>query len=523
MKTCLSAFSCLLAQVVWAQSPGWTQVPNTPGGSSPRHDDIYFTDTTNGWATQNNRIYRTTNGGATWTTNFNLSGTHFRSIAFLTPQIGFAGSLGVGSYDGGVTNTNIIYRTFDGGVTWSNVPGFVEAGMKGMCAFNVLDAQHIYGGGRVRGPAHFIKSEDGGTNWTIVNLTAQGVMNGIMDVHFRDPNTGWVVGMDTNAYAAPPYYGRIARTTNGGLTWTTQVTTSISNCYFWKMSWPTTNIGYVALQQNGAYTNVVFYKTTDGGNTWVSNGIPLATFGNPSSFYLQGMGFVSTNEGWMGGANNIGYTAGFLRTTNGGASWFQAGYSNTYLMNRIRFHGPNFGYASGASLHLYSVPLTVTAHPASQAVVGPTNVSLSVTAVGHPEPAYQWRKNGTNLPGAFTPTLTLTNVLRTDAGTYSVFITNALAMLNSSNAVLRVAVPARLSHPVLLPGDQIQLLFDDADGGALLTTNDLATFSVQASTNLVDWVAITNVLTLTNGSMIFQDALTNHPRRFYRVRETIVP
>ena len=57
--------------------------------------------------------------------------------------------------------------------------------MKGFCAMYVLDSQHIYGGGRVRGPAFFAKSEDGGTNWTSVSLTAQGVMNGIMDVYFH--------------------------------------------------------------------------------------------------------------------------------------------------------------------------------------------------------------------------------------------------------------------------------------------------------------------------------------------------
>src|SRR6185369_12176013 len=126
--------------------------------------------------------------------------------------------------------------------------------MKGLCAMHVLDSQHIYGAGRVRGPAHFIKSTDGGTNWSMVSLTDMGVMNGIMDVYFRDPNNGWVVGMDTNAYTtgtappAIPYYGRFARTTDGGNTWTPVVTTPVAYSYFWKISWPSTNIGYVALQ-----------------------------------------------------------------------------------------------------------------------------------------------------------------------------------------------------------------------------------------------------------------------------------
>jgi hypothetical protein len=91
--------------------------------------------------------------------------------------------------------------------------------------------------------------------------------------------------------------------------------------------------------------------------------------------------------------------------------------------------------------------------------------------------------------------------------------------LQSSNAVLRILMPERFGPPALLPGDTIQLLFNDADGGALLTSNDLATFTVFASTNLTSWFSITNTLAVTNGSIIFQDSFTNAPQRFYRVLE----
>lgn len=523
MRRLLILALTLAAAFARSQTPVWTQLPRSPGPNNIRHDDIYFTDPTNGWATQNNDIYRTTNGGVTWTTNLILAGTHFRSISFANPLDGFAGNLGPNSYDANVTNRNVIYRTIDGGVTWSNMDGFSEAGMQGLCTFYVLDSQHIYGAGRVRGPAFVISSSNGGTNWTIQNLTASNVMNGIMDIYFRDTNNGWVVGMDTNQYTLPPYYGRIAHTTNGGASWEVQVTTSIANCYFWKMSWPSTNVGYVSLQQNGSYSNLVFYKTTDGGNTWISNGIPETSIGlytNGYNFYVQGCGFVSTNEGWIGGASGLPtYTNSFLHTTNGGVTWSPAGFNDTFFVNRIRFLSPTLGFASGGNLYIYSVPLSITSQPPSQVVVGPTNVNLTVGAVGNPPLAYQWTKNGTNAPNGNSATLSLTNVLRTDAGTYSVFITNGFSSLQSSNAVLRVLVPERLAQPTLVPGNVIQLQFDDADGGALLTTNDLATFTVLASTNLVDWFSITNTLTVTNGSIIFQDSITNAAHRYYRVLE----
>jgi len=406
------------------------------------------------------------------------------------------------------------------------VPGFAEIGMKGLCSIFVLDASHIFGGGRVRGPAFFIKSVDGGTNWTSVSLSAMGVMNGIMDICFQDPLNGWAVGMDTNAFAAAcatPYYGRIARTRDGGNTWTPVLTTPIACSYFWKMSWPATNVGYVSLQQNGTYNTIVFYKTSDGGNTWVSNGIPEVSVGlstNGYDFYLQGLGFVSPSEGWIGGASGLpSYGSSFLHTTDGGATWSPAGFNDTYYINRIRFLSPTLGFASGANIYTYSVPLAITEQPQSQVVVAGTPVSLTVAASGQSPIHYRWQQNGADRFGATNATLALTNVTRADAGTYWVVVTNSAASLQSSNAVVRVLASERLSAPVRLPGDRLQLLFNDADGGALLTTNDVATFDVLASTNFVDWTLLTNALTLTNGSILFQDSTANYPARFYRVRE----
>jgi hypothetical protein len=504
-------------------TPVWRQLPNTPGGGSIRHDDIQFLDPLNGWASQNPYIFHTTNGGLTWTTNFNKTGAHFRSVTFVNSNVGFAGNLGVGSYDGGVTDTNVLYRTFDGGKTWAPVPGLAEAGMKGFCAMYLLDSNHIYGGGRVRGPAFFAKSEDGGTNWTTVSLTAQGVMNGIMDVYFRDTNTGWVVGMDNNSFATScgsVYHGAIAKTTNGGATWLQVAATPVTCSYFWKMAWPSTNIGYASLQQNAAsFYNIVYYKTTDGGNNWVSNGVPLASLGlGTSGFYLQAIGFVSTNEGWMGGASG---NPNFIHTIDGGQTWSTATYTDTSFMNRIRFVSPTLGYASGWNLHVYSILPTIVTQPQSQTVVAPTNVILNVgvTSTAPGGLAYQWKENGTNRPGATSSTLVLNNVTRLDSGAYSVSITNTFANAQSSNAIVRVIVPERLAPPTLQAGGGVNLLFNDADGGALLTTNDLATFSVYASSNMVDWVTVTNALSLTNGQALLQDVWTNSPQRYYKVTE----
>jgi len=163
--------------------------------------------------------------------------------------------------------------------------------------------------------------------------------------------------MDPNKFSAncsPPYYGRLAKTTDGGETWTPVITTAISCGYLWKMSWPTPQIGYVSLQQNRSYSNIVYYKTKDGGDNWVLNEIPLSSLGlASSSFYLQGIGFVSPDEGWIGGTAGIPYPSSFLHTLDGGDTWLKSGYNNTYRINRIRFLDSNFGVAAGERLHFF--------------------------------------------------------------------------------------------------------------------------------------------------------------------------
>ena len=146
-------------------------------------------------------------------------------------------------------------------------------------------------------------------------------------------------------------------------------------------------------------------------------------------------------------------------------------------------------------------------------------MNLHVTAYGSGNLNYRWQQNGADLFSQTNSTLLITNIHRGEAGTYDVIVTNTVASVQSDNAIVRVIASERLGPPTLLPGDRLQLLFNDADGGALLTTNDLNTFDVFASTNLVDWTIITNSLTLTNGSIIFEDVTTNYPARYYRVRE----
>ncbi len=86
-------------------------------------------------------------------------------------------------------------------------------------------------------------------------------------------------------------------------------------------------------------------------------------------------------------------------------------------------------------------PPSITAQPQSQTVPTAGTAFFTVSVFGSFPLSYQWSINGTNLSGATNGSLTLTNVLPTQAGNYSVLVTNAYGMTNSSNAVLTVTPP----------------------------------------------------------------------------------
>ncbi len=80
--------------------------------------------------------------------------------------------------------------------------------------------------------------------------------------------------------------------------------------------------------------------------------------------------------------------------------------------------------------------------PASQSAEFESTAVFSVVVVGYPPVKYEWFFNATNaLVGATNATLQLTNLLLSQAGDYSVVITNAYGAVTSPPAILYVADP----------------------------------------------------------------------------------
>jgi hypothetical protein len=92
--------------------------------------------------------------------------------------------------------------------------------------------------------------------------------------------------------------------------------------------------------------------------------------------------------------------------------------------------------------------------PQNSTVKAGASITLAAAAAGSNPLAYQWQFDSINLAGATNTWLTLTNVQPSNAGTYSVTVTNSLGSATSSNALLKVEVITVLGNGQVLSNAQ---------------------------------------------------------------------
>jgi hypothetical protein len=98
---------------------------------------------------------------------------------------------------------------------------------------------------------------------------------------------------------------------------------------------------------------------------------------------------------------------------------------------------------------LYSIaqgiPPSIVTPPQSQTVPAGSTVTLSVSASGSQPFSYQWRRNGVSISGATTASYTISNVQTSQAGNYTVVVSNSSGTATSATAVLTVNVPPSIT------------------------------------------------------------------------------
>jgi photosystem II stability/assembly factor-like uncharacterized protein len=307
---------------VFSQQPSWKLLPNSPSGG--RYDDISFINANTGW-TALQRVYKTTDGGLNWMRQDSLP-VYMRSIAFFDSLTGFIGAL---------DSVKILWRTTNGGVNWSQVQNIPSPVPKGICGISIADNNTIYACGRFTGPAGVIKSTDRGATWQSIDMSAYATT--LIDCKFFSADSGFVVGGFGPTYATRKAV--ILFTSNGGASWTQKAISTSDSNWCWKISFVNRNVGYVSIETPFSSPEESFFKTTNGGESWLEL---------PYTGTEQGIGFVNDTLGWLG--------FHFMKqSTDAGLTWNNIDFGMQLpFINRIRFYGDTMGYASGSRIFKYT-------------------------------------------------------------------------------------------------------------------------------------------------------------------------
>ena len=289
----------------------------------------------------------------------NLGTAGLTSIYFINFNTGYiAGCLSSGYF---------FYKTTNGGLNWTSI----NAGSGTVLSLKVFDETNIILFGNLSSYGMFKYSRNGGLNWTDYYLSPNQEQLSPGGINWLDINMGYSVFVD---YGTTNYYGRIFKTTNGGINWYEQFPSSSSAYYDVKIKNEDT-----AFLLAGA----TLMRTANKGNNWIAystiGGIPRNLFFvNYDTIYSGGveikrsvdkgiswttqhivtnyktirkMFFINSKTGWAvgGGSSYYNIQDYIVKTTNAGINWQVQDSNNYKCLRDVFFFNEYTGWIVGDS------------------------------------------------------------------------------------------------------------------------------------------------------------------------------
>ena len=158
--------------------------------------------------------------------------------------------------------------------------------------------------------------------------------------------------------------------------------------------------------------------------------------------------------------------------------------------------------------------VVILVQPLSQTGYLDQNITFTVVAHSLANPLrYQWRKDNVSISNATANTLVVPNVQFTNAGAYTVIVTDGAndSATSAPPAILTIKAPAM--SIALNPGVTIE-------GGVGLT------YGIQFTTDLSNtnsWQGLTNVVLTTSPQTWYDPQPAALPRRYYRILRGPIP
>jgi hypothetical protein len=273
-------------------------------------------------------------------------------------------------------------------------------------------------------------------------------------------------------------------------------------------------IGSAASDKYGAYYQ---YATTGSGMAKAIYTPNILTAGkyDISIWYPQGTNRTSRAQVLMShdGDSEIAE----VDQTIGGGSWhriaagkeFSAGTAGFVSIGNNTGENSKIVVADAVRFSFNPAPI-IFSQPQSQSVPVSSNATFQVLAGCVSPFTYQWQFNGTNIAGATTSVYTRNGVQNSDAGNYTVLLSNQVDVVSSEAAALTVTsvIPATINSISVSAENGFHF---SLSGGANVT------YTIETSTNLVDWIQLTNIFS-ADGNLEFTDPPSEGAARFYRAR-----
>ena len=316
----LIAVSPVDSRVVWASGRGGTFVRTTDGGKTwttgvvPGAETLQFRDVQGvsdkvaylmsiGNNTTDFRIYKTTDGGANWTMQFQNQNpsAFYDCFAFWTPKRAIA-------HSDSVNGVFPDLRTTDG-TTWQDIsanmppalPGEFSFASSGTCvATQGRNNAWIATGGATS--ARILATRDGGNTWNAYNTPlVVSPSAGAFTVDFRDGWHGIVGGGDLDP--TDPNNARTAVSNDGGQTWALTNAPPVTGAIF-GLSYTGGGEGDRIRNDEGEDGHAVVVTANSGGAAWTPDeGNTWFALPNVTGYWA--VAFASPRAGWLVGVNGM--------------------------------------------------------------------------------------------------------------------------------------------------------------------------------------------------------------------------
>ena len=239
------------------------------------------------------RIYKTVDGGAHWTMQFQntLVGAFYDCMAFWTPKRGIVHSDSVAGVFPDLRTRN--------GVTWNDISANMPPALAGEFSFSssgtciaTQGGQNAWittGGADV---ARVLATRDGGNTWNAFDTPlVSSPSAGGFTIAFRNPWHGIVGGGDLDP--ADPNNARTAVSDDGGRTWTLTNAPPVTGAIF--------GLSYVGKAESEGEEGgrAVVITANDGGAAWTPDE-GQTWFSLPG---ISGFWFASPKAGWLVGTD----------------------------------------------------------------------------------------------------------------------------------------------------------------------------------------------------------------------------